>query len=397
MLAQYFPPDVNGPSTRAYNAAVGLTMQGCNVTVIAAFPHYPNGYKSKHDGRLLYKENIDGINVIRTWVPNLAHWPISRRLAIHISFMLSSLLPMWGSRHTDVIFAMNQNFFAFFPSLIYKILLNKHIIRNVDDLWPEVFYDLNIPGTRILRRVLDYAAWLSYRIPSAIIPVSEGYVPTLTTKYHIPKEKIHVIEHGVDTRRFDDHEFKTSTSKEGKKIIMYSGNLNIGYDFDIVFACAKLLELEPVHFIIRGTGELSEKLKQMVAEYGLENLDVKIELLSQKELNSVLSSAHVFLLPMSSVSVSADQGLPTKVLEYQALGRPIVCISDGEAGAYIARTQSGLVSKTRTPEELARLIMNLVNDESLAKKLGSNGFQHIRKNLTLDLIGKRIMSVITKC
>jgi N,N'-diacetylbacillosaminyl-diphospho-undecaprenol alpha-1,3-N-acetylgalactosaminyltransferase len=311
--------------------------------------------------------------------------------------MLSSLLPIWGSRHTDIIFAMNQNFFAFFPSLIYKILLNKRIIRNVDDLWPEVFYDLKIPGTRILRRVLDYAAWLSYRIPSAIIPVSEGYVPTLTTKYHIPKEKIHVIEHGVDTRRFDDPEFKNSSSKEGKKIIMYSGNLNIGYDFDIVFACAKLLELEPVHFIIRGTGELSERLKQMVAEYGLENLDVRIELLSQKELNSVLSSAHVFLLPMSSVSVSADQGLPTKVLEYQALGRPIVCISDGEAGAYITRTQSGLVSKTRTPEELARLIMNLVNDDSLAKELGSNGFQHIRKNLTLDLVGKRIMSVITKC
>ena len=49
---------------------------------------------------------------------------------------------------------------------------------------------------------------------------------------------------------------------------MYSGNLNIGYDFDIVFESLKLLKLEPVHFIIRGTGELAERLKEMVKNTG---------------------------------------------------------------------------------------------------------------------------------
>ena len=92
-----------------------------------------------------------------------------------------------------------------------------------------------------------------------------------------------------------------------------------------------------------------------------------------------------------------DQGLPTKLLEYQALGKPIVCISNGEAGRYILKTQSGLVATTNQPEELAQLIMQLVNNCDLANKLGDNGFNNIKNNLTLEMIGKRFMDVVSKC
>lgn len=43
IIAQYFPPDMGGGATRAYNAAKGLSKAGCAVTVVSAFPHYPTG------------------------------------------------------------------------------------------------------------------------------------------------------------------------------------------------------------------------------------------------------------------------------------------------------------------------------------------------------------------
>ena len=61
---------------------------------------------------------------------------------------------------------------------------------------------------------------------------------------------------------------------------------------------------------------------------------------------------------------------------------------------YIMRTQSGLVVVQGEPEELARLIMQLVNDDELAKRLGSNGSNNIKNNLTLEMVGKRLMDVI---
>jgi glycosyltransferase involved in cell wall biosynthesis len=176
---------------------------------------------------------------------------------------------------------------------------------------------------------------------------------------------------------------------------MYSGALNVGYDFETVFRAASLLRSERVRFIIRGKGELSERLRKLVKGYGLTNLAVMTDILSKAELVSLLNSADVFLLPMSPSDV-IDQGLPTKIFEYQALGKPIVCVSAGEAGRYIMETHSGLVTTTRKPEELAQLIMQLVNDDDLAEELGTNGFYNIKNNLTLEMVGKRLMSVINR-
>jgi glycosyltransferase involved in cell wall biosynthesis len=397
MISQYFPPDWNGVSTRAYNAALSLKLQGCNVTVIAAFPHYPDGHiPTKYKRRILSLEEIDGIKLVRTWVPSFAHLPLIKRVLLHISFMLSCLLGIVYIRKVDVIFAMNPSLFAFFPALIYKVIFRKNIIRNVDDLWPEAFYDLGIVKSRFFKKILDFAASISYRIPVAIIPLSHGYVQTLITKYHIPEEKIMVIEHGVDTMKFHMFKKSSSISNSNKKIIMYSGNLNLGYDFETVIRTAKLLELQPVHFIIRGIGVISDKVRQMVKEYDVKNVEVRTDLLSQEQLVFVLNSADIFLLPMNLDAKVMDQGLPTKLLEYQALGKPIVCISNGEAGKYIIETQSGLVATTSKPEELAELIMQLVKDKDLAKRLGDNGFSNINNNLTLNMIGKRLMDVIRR-
>jgi colanic acid biosynthesis glycosyl transferase WcaI len=109
IISQYFPPDRNGSSTRAYNTVLGLTLQGCNVTVIAAFPHYPDGHiPSKYKRRILSLEEIDGIKLIRTWVPSFAHLPLIKRVLLHLSFMFSSLLGLVHTRKVDVIFASSQ-------------------------------------------------------------------------------------------------------------------------------------------------------------------------------------------------------------------------------------------------------------------------------------------------
>ena len=54
------------------------------------------------------------------------------------------------------------------------------------------------------------------------------------------------------------------------------------------------------------------------------------------------------------------------------------------------------MATTRQPEELAQLIMQLLNDKDLAKRLGNNGFNNINNNLTLEMIGKRLMDVIRR-
>jgi len=391
LISQYFPPDINGSSTRSYNLAKSLITQNCKVTVISTFPHYPepknlNEYKKK----LLIIENMDGIKIIRIRIPHLSHDSHYKRILLHLSFCLSSLLGIIYVKNIDVIFAMNPSFFVASPALIYKILFQKKIIRNVDDLWPEVFYDLGIIKSRVIKKILDFLSKVSYNTSTAIIPISEGYVKTLVEKYKIPTNKIHVIEHGVDVTKFNQSDQSCIENKE--KLIMYSGAINIGYDFEPIIQAAKLLESQQIRFVIRGTGDMVDKLEIMIKKYDVHNIMVNTTLLEKNKLISLLKTVNIFLLPMSFGVI--DFGLPTKVLEYQALGKPIICISNGEAGNYIQKTRSGLVATNKDPKQISELILKLIKDENLANQLGKNGYDHIHNNLTLERIGEKLVSLI---
>jgi glycosyltransferase involved in cell wall biosynthesis len=396
IIAQYFHPDVGGASTRAYNSAMALKMQGCDVTVVTAFPHYPHGnVPSKYKGKFMTQEEISDLKVIRTWIPSLPHSSIRNRIMLHFSFIFSSLFAMGQIKKFDVIIAMNPNFFSFYSAAIYGLIFHRKIIRNVDDLWPEVFYDLGIVKSRLAKKVLDTVAKLSYRYSSFLIPVSLGYVKTLTEKYGIPTKKIIVIEHGVDINKFEKID-RIESKTPSKKIIMYSGALTEGYDFESLLQAAKILDTKPIHFIIRGSGTMFDHILNMTKEYQLSNIEVSNTVLSMEDLVTLLNSADIFLLPMKSIGV-IDEGLPTKISEYQALGKPIICISEGEPGRYILRCQSGLVVRPTQPRELAEAILNLASDEALCKRLGENGYIHVINNLTLDKIGNRLVQVINQC
>jgi len=91
MIAQFFSPDFGGASTRAYNVAKGLLSQGCEVTVVCGFPHYPHGkIPTKYSGKFVVVEELEGIRLIRTWVPGIPHSSNIKRIFSHLGFIFSS-------------------------------------------------------------------------------------------------------------------------------------------------------------------------------------------------------------------------------------------------------------------------------------------------------------------
>jgi len=332
---------------------------------------------------------------VRIWIPKFSHSSNYKRTLLHLSFCFSVFIGLFYVRKIDVIFAMNPSFLVSFPANFCKIIFRKQIVRNVDDLWPDVLYDLRIIKSRFAKKILDYFARKTYKEAAFLIPISQGYVDTLITKYQIPKEKIVVIEHGVDFKIFQKFQNIHEEERDRKKTIMYSGAINIGYDFEPVIKAAKILESSPIRFIIRGTGDLVDDLKTKINYNQVKNVQVNTDILEKKELYNFLSTADIFLIPMSFGVI--DYGLPTKILEFQALGKPIICVSDGEAGNYIEKTKSGLVVKNKNPKNLANTILKLTNDNQLSEKLGKNGAQYIKENLTIEKIGERLMDVIKCC
>ncbi|HDJ89784.1 MAG TPA: hypothetical protein ENG40_03740, partial [Thermoprotei archaeon] len=183
ILSQIFPPDMGGSSTRAYNIAKGLILNNIDVTVVAGFPHYPSGnVPKKLRKKALSIQYMDGFKVIRTFIPPLPAKGLVNRMILFLSYMISSLFPVFLIRKIDVVFASNPQILVIVPALIYKILYRVPIMLNVDDLWPEDPADIGIVKG-LMRKIGEVIAKIAYKIADIIVPISPGYIKVIYGKY----------------------------------------------------------------------------------------------------------------------------------------------------------------------------------------------------------------------
>ena len=389
IISQYFPPDISGGGTRAHNYAKCLAKRGFDVTVITAFPHLHG--KKPHEFRLKLakKETEHGIQVIRVWIPSILHSSNINRILLHSSFIFMSLLPIFSIK-PNIIFASEPNLFAIIPAYIYSKIRGGKIIRIVDDMWPEVMYELGLVRSKILRKILDWIAEFSYSKSEIILPLTNEAKEHIKINYSIDEKKIIVLEHGVDTNIF--YKIKEESKKEF--VIMYSGSLGEAYDFDIVVAAAKKLENENIVFVIRGKGSQSDYLRKKIRELKLKNIFIDNVLAPEEKISEKLNRADVFLVPLRK-NKAVGLSLPTKILEYQAIGKPIICCSNGAPGEYVKRTKSGISINSENLGEFLDAIQKLYNEPKLCQEFGNNGYNNVKDNLTFDKIGERLDQIIS--
>ena len=392
VLSQYFPPDVSGGATRAFNYSKCLEQQGYNVTVVTAHPHQHGPVPENYRNKLTKKEKFCNLNLIRVWIPSLLHSSIKNSAILNFSFCISSLFPLFSlNSKPDIILAFEPNLFSIIPAYIYSKLRGGIVIRIVDDMWPELLYEHKILKSSLLKRILVSLAKFSYNYSKHIIPLNIEVKELIHNSYGINNDKIDVISHGIDVSIF------TFTKKNRQKVftLMYSGSLNTSYDFDIILNAAKNLKDKNIQFIIRGKGKQLSYLQKQKIEFQIDNLIIDSSFVPVENLSSILSKADVLLVPMVKGD-SINASLPTKILESQAIGRPIISCSSGAIGDYVQTTNSGINVNEGDFDGFLKAILKLESNEQLCQEFGQNGRNFIEKNHTFEIIGNTLSSIIQK-
>ena len=388
IISQYFPPDISGGGTRAYNYAKCLAQRGFDVTVITAHPHLHSKKPKEYQFKLIKKEKQQNFQIIRVWVPSILHSSVFNRIFLHSCFIFTSLFPMFSLK-PNIIFASEPNLFSIIPAYFYSKIRKGKIIRVVDDIWPEVIYERGLAKSVILKKILDWLARFSYSKSRYILPLTIEAKNYIKTKYSIDEDKIVVIEHGVDSNIF----YKLDKDDLKNFVIMYSGALVESYNFDIIFNAAKKLKDKKIKFVIRGKGNQYNYLKKRIIELKLKNVFIDDTLVPEREISEQLNQADVFVVPLKN-DKSLNLSLPTKIIEYQAIGKPIICCSNGAPGNYIERTSSGIRVNCEDFKKFYESIEKLHNDPKLCQELGDNGSNFVKNNLTFDKIGERLEQLI---
>ncbi len=245
---------------------------------------------------------------------------------------------------------------------------------------------LSLMGGRI-------AAWLLYRI---IMPRADHvFVQSQQMLRDIAAE-------GVDPARMSPVPMGVGEALLDKlpeavrpRTILYLGTLHRVRRLDILIEALEIVlkDFPDARLIYVGDGPTPEDrdfLERTVASRGLESAVEFTGMLPMDEAQGRAMQAAVCVSPFYPTPILRSTS-PTKLVEYMALGRPVVANEHPEQTAILAESGAGIRVEW-SAESFARAFRTLFSDPEAAEAMGRRGRDYVRAHRTYALIARDVSS-----
>jgi glycosyltransferase involved in cell wall biosynthesis len=97
-----------------------------------------------------------------------------------------------------------------------------------------------------------------------------------------------------------------------------------------------------------------------------------------------LAAASVFVLPSVIDPDGGMDNLPTVIMEAMAAGLPVVSTSIGGIPEMVIQNETGFLVPAGNVAALAGAIEKMINDRSLARKLGQAGYERAQRLFSIE-------------
>lgn len=326
----YFPPEVGGLESHAFYLCRDLVRLGNDVTMVTS--------KSKPEFK--NKEFMDGIKVIRTWMPsrNTVGW------AAHTVKSIPTYLPL--AKSADVLHA--QTFASAPPAMIAKKRYGKPMVLT---LHTSHFLKLAKKPVwqPVLRRIIKSADWL--------LAASAEIRDVALSLYAHPRAE--ALTNGVDTEMFHRTKPVLPPPPDGVRRLIVPRRLfhKNGVEY-FVRALPLIREEVPVEAIFVGDGPEREKLEGIARELGVLSACQFLGARPNTEMPGLLASADVAMFPslMEATSVAALEAMSCEV--------PVAASNVGGLPEIVDETV-GTLFEPANPQHLAERVIALLQRADL--------------------------------
>lgn len=272
-------------------------------------------------------------------------------------------------RPFDVVQAHNVPDFLVFAGAIPKFG-GARLLLDLHDLMPE-FYASRFGGASesIPLRAVRLQERLSTGFADRVLTVTELWRGTLIDRGLDPS-KVDVIMNLPDDALFARRDPKAAT--QGPITVIYHGTLTRRYGVDIlVTAFARAMRGTDHRLIIHGRGELVTELERLIGALGVSGqVRLSTDLLPTAELPDLITQADLGVVP-NRWDTFTDGILPTKLMEYAALGIPSVVSRTAATSAYFTDSMVQYVPPGDV-DALAAAIRDLAADPQRRLDLARN-------------------------
>jgi len=358
---------------RVWQEAKSLYGAGYTVSIIC-----PTG-----KGYEEFYEEIDGIHIYRYNLPvegeGAKGYAVEYSAALWHTFRLA-----WKVRREqgfDVIHACNPPDLLFMVALVFKLLYKTKFIFDHHDINPEL-YEAKFNKRDFFWKLMVWLEKATFMSADVSIATNESYKEIAIQRGGMEPEKVHVVRSGPMLERLRTISAVDSLKKGRKYLVGYVGVMGKQEGLDLLLEAVRYivhdLKRDDVHFGLVGGGTSLEEMRRLAEELNVSDYVTFTGRVPDQELLEMLNTADICVNPDRANAMN-DKSTMNKIMEYMALGKPIVQF-DLTEGRFSAQGAS-LYAAKNDPKDMGDKILQLLDDPEMREKMGRLGYDRVRNEL----------------
>jgi glycosyltransferase involved in cell wall biosynthesis len=368
---------------RVWKEARSLRAAGYDVTVLC-----PRG-KGHEQGY----ELIEGVHIYRhpATEEGRGSWGYIREYSFALFWQFLYSWWIYMRRGFHVIQGCNPPDDIFLVALPFKLFGVRYIFDH-HDVNPELYLS-KYGKTDLFYKTLEWLEKMTFRCSDVVMSTNQSYREIAMARGGISQDDIFVVRNGPNAETFKAVPSNPAWKRGKRYLVGYVGVMNSQEGLDILLDVASEVKnrgRRDIHFTCIGRGPELASLRKIVEEKQLDDMVTFTGFVPDSELVEILSTADICVNPDRPCQMNSMSTM-IKILEYMALGKPIVQF-EGTEGRFSAQDGS-LYSKGDDPAvDFAENILWLLDHPEERERMGRFGRQRIEKELAWEYSVKNLLA-----
>ncbi|MBR5273104.1 MAG: glycosyltransferase family 4 protein [Clostridia bacterium] len=321
------------------------------------------------------------------------------RMISYVSFSVYSFLVGLFERDVDVILASSPPLTTASTGLWLRFFKRKPLVFDVRDLWPKCAVDMGFLNNKLAIKYSYRLERRAYNKASLISVVTPRFVDYMKQNGIDDEKIVYVPNFSCDIGDYSTEEtlqYKRELGLEDKFVVGYFGNHGHASNLLQLIDVAEVFMKSGsnVHFILGGAGYKKAEIVDHAQKKGLTNI-IFVQNLSRSDVLRYVRMCDVCTTPLLA-NESMKAVYPSKIFTYMACKKPIVHTADGACRELIDNAECGVYCKPDSPQEMVRIITELMNNEERRLKMGKSGYDYLIENFHPNDISMRYLDAIKK-
>lgn len=251
---------------------------------------------------------------------------------------------------------------------------------------------------KMINNILIYISKQSVLNSDHLVVVTTNLKNIIHNELNISEKNITIIPNGANVKLFSPAQKKVSCEIVNLSCdfnyICFIGNLASYQGIEnLILAAPLILRTHPdTRFLIIGDGAMKNEWMQKAHDVGVYDKFIFTGSVPIEQVPLYINASDICVAPFRIARNSKIGLSPLKIYEYLACGKPVVSsrIPNLE---FIEEQHAGILVEPEKPEELAKAMIKLLEDNGLREEMGKNGRDIVIKYYSWEANARKVAEV----